>query len=303
VKKESKNLAASVRQRLLNRAKETNRPFDELLQYFAMERFLYRLSRSSYKNRVVLKGALMFVVWQASRSRATRDIDLLGRMANAVDSLVTMAKEICQVEVEPDGIVFNVASVTGERIKEDANYQGARIRFTANVGQARVYMQIDIAFGDTVFPKPVGIDYPTLLDMPHPQLKGYPRETVVAEKFEAMVQLGRLNSRMKDFHDIWLLAKQFDFDGKTLRKAVEETFANRGTVLTADPLALSVGFAKDRDKAAQWTAFIRTTRLDHAPSEFQAVVELLRDFLLPIATAVPERDKTPSAWKAPGPWK
>lgn len=301
--KENTNLAASVRQRLLNRAKETNRPFDELLQYFAMERFLYRLSRSSYKSRVVLKGALMFVVWQAPHSRATRDIDLLGRMPNDVDGLVTMAKQICQVEVEPDGIVFNIATVTGERIKEDADYEGARLRFTGNVGQARVYMQIDIAFGDTLFPKPVGIDYPTLLGMPHAQLKGYPRETVVAEKFEAMVQLGMLNSRMKDFYDIWLLAQQFDFDGKTLKKAIEETFANRGTVLTAGPLALSDEFANDREKAAQWTAFIRTARLDHAPSEFQAVIELLRDFLLPIATAVAERETTPSAWKAPGPWK
>ena len=148
-------------------------------------------------------------------------------------------------------------SVRGERIKEDADYEGARIRFTANIGQARAFMQIDIGFGDTVFPPPGYIDYPTLLDMPHPHLKGYPRETVVAEKFEAMVQLGMLNSRMKDFYDIWLLAKQFDFDGQSLKKAIQQTFAHRKIPLTPEPLALSDVFAKDREKTAQWTAFIR----------------------------------------------
>lgn len=303
MKKEIRDLSASVRQRLFNRAKETNRPFDELLQYFAMERFLYRLSQSKYKDTVVLKGALMFVVWKAPRARATWDIDLLGHMAAAVDKLVEMVKAICQIQVDPDGLTFNSASVTGERIKEDTDYQGVRIRFAAHLGQARAPMQIDFGFGDTVFPKPVEIDYPTILDMPKPQLKGYPRETVVAEKFQAMVQLGMLNSRMKDFYDIYLLAHQFDFDGEILKKTMIETFANRQTELTAEPVALADEFAQDRDKNTQWAAFIRRTQLDHAPHDLKTVIQTLRDFLLPIAKAAEKGTQISLTWKAPGPWK
>ena len=301
VKKEIKDLAASVRQRLYNRAKETNRPFDELLQYFAMERFLYRLSRSMHKDKVVLKDALMFVVWKAPRSRATRDIDLLGRISNAVSRLVSMVKEVCRVDAE-DGITFNPAGVTGERIKEDADYEGVRVRFTAHLGQARAPMQIDFGFGDVVFPKPAKIDYPTILDMPRPKLKGYPRETVVAEKFQSMGQLGMLNSRMKDFYDIWILSQQFDFNGEALLKAVVKTFTNRKTGLTTEPTALSDEFAGSPEKATQWTAFLGRAKLDHAPKDLAIVVVALRDFLLPIAKSSAQGTKPPSLWKAPGPW-
>ena len=239
---EIKNVAASVRQRLLNRAKETNRPFDELLQYYAMERFLYRLSISKHCDKFVLKGALMFVVWEGPRSRATRDIDLAGRTKNSIENLVAIVKEVCGVDAEPDGMEFQPSNVIGERIKEDADYEGVRIRFIGHLGQARAAIQIDIGFGDMITPDPIDIDYPVLLDMPAPKLKGYPRETVVAEKFQAMVFLGMINTRMKDFHDIWLLAHQFDFDGKLLGAAVKETFAHRKTELTLEPVVFSCVF-------------------------------------------------------------
>ena len=206
MKKDLKDVAASVRQRLLNIAKETNRPFDELLQYFAMERFLYRVGQSKYRDKVILKGALMFAVWNAPRSRATRDIDFLGKIESKLDKLAKLVQDVCDVEVEDDGMTFNSKSIKVERIKEDADYEGVRARFMGRLGQPKVFMQIDFGFGDAVFPKPLDVDYPSLLGMPRPQLKGYPRETVIAEKFQAMVDLGMLNSRMKDFYDIWLLA-------------------------------------------------------------------------------------------------
>lgn len=302
MKKPIKNVATSARQRLLNLARESSRPFDELLQYFAMERFLYRLSRSKYKDKVVLKGALMFVVWKAPRSRATRDIDLLGRINNTMENLLTMVKEICHIKVEPDGMSFLADSVKGERIKEDADYEGVRVRFIGKLGQARAAMQIDFGFGDTVSPKPTEIDYPTFLDMPAPRLRGYPRETVVAEKFEAMTKLGMLNSRMKDFYDIWLLSEQFDFDGKALGKAIKKTFDNRKTELAANPVALSNEFTKDAGKIAQWRAFVRRTRIETAPKEVKDVVEVLRRFLPPIAAAVTQGKAGGMKWKAPGPW-
>ena len=302
MKKPLKNVAASARQRLLNLARESSRPFDELLQYYAMERFLYRLSRSRHRDKVVLKGALMFVVWKAPRSRATRDIDLLGRTKNAVENLVAMVKEVCAIEVEPDGMSFLASSVEGQRIKEDADYAGVRVRFLGKLGQAKAAMQIDFGFGDTISPEPGDIDYPTILDMPAPKLRGYPRETVVAEKFEAMTKLGLLNSRMKDFYDLWLLSEQFDFDGKALGEAIRKTFANRKTELTDAPVALTDEFAKDAGKIAQWRAFTRRTKIEAAPKELVDVVAALRKFLPPIAAAVRDGKVDAMQWKAAGPW-
>jgi len=210
------------------------RPFQELLQYYAMERFLYRLSKSPHSARFVLKGALMLRVWDAPMARPTKDIDLLGRLENSLENLSTVVREVCAVDVEPDGLVFRPPTVKSERIREDADYQGVRIRFEGSLGTARIAMQLDVGIGDVMVPGPVDIVYPTLLDFPAPRLKGYPRETAIAEKFEAMIKLGTLNSRMKDFYDIWLLSRQFDFDGPTLAQAVTATFANRGTALKAE---------------------------------------------------------------------
>jgi hypothetical protein len=299
----SKNLPASVRQRLTNKAKETNRPFQEVLQYFAMERFLYRLAQSRHADKFVLKGALMFTAWGAPASRPTKDIDLLARMDNAVEAVVAVMREVCGQAVDPDGLVFDVGSVAGEAIKEDADYSGVRVTFQVTLQNARVPMQIDTGFGDVVTPAATRTDYPALLEFAAPQLLGYPRETVVAEKFEAMTKLGLLNSRMKDFYDVWLLSRQYDFDGATLATAVQRTFANRKTAVAPSPTALTSAFGSDVSKRSQWQAFLRKTKLDGVPASLQAVIDELVPFLGPVAAAVESGSTFEQRWVAPGPWR
>ncbi len=295
------NLSASVHQLLLNKARKTNRPFNELLQYFAMERFLYRLSKSSYAAKFILKGALMFTAWELEPYRPTMDIDLLGKTTNDVEVLAGIVKELCSQPVEPDGLVFNPNTVKGTSIAEDANYQGVRIRFRANLGRARVIQQLDIGFGDVVAPGPQPIDYPTLLDFPAPKLRGYSKESTVAEKFESLVTLGILNSRMKDYFDIWTLSRQFDFNGQTLRDAIAKTFSNRGTTIVPEPVGLTATFANDPSKKAQWRGFIRRSRLEASPDLAELVLAVSR-FLQPVATASSQGKAFNASWTAPGPW-
>ncbi len=297
-----KNVAASIRQRLLNEARTTGRPFNEILQYFAMERFLYRLSKSPHGEKFVLKGALMLATWEVSLTRPTKDIDLLGRVSNDIESIVGMVKEVCRQEVQPDGLVFDSTSVQGEQIAEEAEYEGVRVRFQGNLGTARVSMQIDVGFGDAVVPGPVTTDYPTILDLPTPRIRGYTRESVIAEKFHTMVRRGLLNSRMRDFFDVWTLSRQFDFDGGVLAAAVRETFARRDLEVAARPVALTKEFAEDTAKASQWQGFLRKSRLEGAPSELVAVVEAIAVFLGPVAEALHEGRGFEGRWEAPGPW-
>ena len=297
-----KNIAASVRQRLLIKAKETGRPFSELLQYFAMERFLYRLSKSRYADYFVLKGALMLTVWQAPLTRPTMDIDLLGRIENSIETIVEVTRKICRQEVESDGIAFDLASIEAERIAEDADYEGIRIRFRGSLDTARFIIQLDIGFGDIVIPSPEPTNYPTLLDLPAPQLRGYSRESIIAEKFEAMVKLGILNSRMKDFFDIWLMSRQFDFEGSILAEAISKTFSTRGTNIQAVPVALMNTFAEDTAKAAQWRGFVRKNRLVDVPQNLVEVVAAIAFFLRPIAEELAANRVFKATWKAPGPW-
>jgi hypothetical protein len=295
-------MAASVRQRLLDKAKETGRPFNEVLQYFAMERFLYRLSKSSHANNFILKGALMLTVWDAPLTRPTLDIDLLGRIDNRIETIVRVTGEICLQEVEPDGVAFDIATIEAERIAEDADNEGIRVRFRGSLGTARIVMQLDIGFGDVVIPSPKPMNYPVLLDLPVPRLRGYSRESTIAEKFQAMVKLGILNSRMKDFFDIWLMSRQFDFNGATLAEAVLKTFSTRGTKIPAEPLALTGAFAEDVTKAAQWRGFLRKNRLSKAPRDLAEVIVSIGAFLKPISDRLAAGNVFKSIWKAPGPW-
>lgn len=296
-------MAASVRQRLLDKARETGRPFNEVLQYFAMERFLYRLSKSPYADNFVLKGALMLTVWEAPLTRPTLDIDLLGRIDNRIETIVRVTREICRQEVEPDGVAFDTATIEAERIAEDADYEGIRVRFRGSLGTARIVMQLDIGFGDLVIPSPESTKYPTLLDLPAPHLRGYSRESTIAEKFEAMVKLGILNSRMKDFFDLWLMSRQFDFDGATLAEAILKTFSTRGTKIQAEPIALTDAFAKDATKAAQWRGFLRKNRLSEAPKDLTKVIMSIGAFLRPISESLTTGHVFKSIWKSPGPWR
>jgi predicted nucleotidyltransferase component of viral defense system len=302
-KRPIKNIPASVRDRLRIKARETNRPFQELLQYYGMERFLYRLSQSPHADKFILKGALMLVVWNASQFRSTLDIDLLGKTNNDVDSIVDKIKEICIQEVEPDGIEFDISDISGERIKEDADYEGVRVKFNGFLNRARITMQIDIGFGDVIIPAASPVDYPIILDFPKPSLQGYSKESLVAEKFEAMVKLGILNSRMKDFYDIYLLCRQFSFDGEKLAEAVRETFNNRKTDITDNPVAFSDEFINDPSKNAQWRAFIKKNRNANAPEDFKVVVKLIAIFLKPIAEATLGESSHDFIWEYPNGWK
>ena len=268
-KSASKNVAASVHQRLLNVARETGRPFNEVLQYFAMERVLYRLSCSDHSDSFVLKGALLFRVWDVPDSRATRDIDFLAFLDNSPENLAAVFREVCSIEGD-DGLAFDPESVQAQTIKEDADYEGVRVRFQGLLRNAKVTMQVDIGFGDTVHPDAVHGQYPSVLDMAAPSLRMYPPETVVAEKTEAMVHLGRLNSRMKDFYDIWRLSQQFEFNDADLSEAIRQTFENRGTALISfDELRTEVLQNESMEK--QWNAFLEKTGVS-GPSTFDEVL-------------------------------
>ncbi|NOY46306.1 MAG: nucleotidyl transferase AbiEii/AbiGii toxin family protein [Deltaproteobacteria bacterium] len=295
-----RNIPASVRQRLLDRARRDRRPFNELLQYYAMERFLYRLSRSAHADRFVLKGALMLRVWRAPELRPTMDIDMLGRTSNEVAAIVAQIRDILTVDVEADGLLFDPDSVRAERITEDADYEGIRIRFLGALSTARIHMQIDIGFGDIVYPEPEESELPTMLDSPAPRLLCYSRESTIAEKFEAMVKLGVLNSRMKDFYDIWLLSRRFDFDGADLAEAVRRTFERRGTTLPAEIEAFTEPFVSA--KQTQWAAFRKRLGQDPVSASFGDIVAHVDGFLSPIVASLSSGKPPPTKWSAPGPW-
>jgi len=297
------NVAASVRARLANEAKRTRRPFQEMLQHFALERFLYRLSLSPYRGRFVLKGALLLRVWNTPTSRPTRDIDLLGYVENELGTLERIVRELCAINAAEDGLRFDADTVAAQRIKEDADYQGLRVTFRAFLERAQIPMQLDIGFGDVIHPSAQEGSYPTVLEFPPAELRMYPRETVVAEKFEAMVQLGRLNSRMKDFFDLWLLSRSFDFGGAELSQALAKTFANRGTALEVQPIALTAAHTKAEATQQQWAAFVRRSALDSAPRTLEEIREPLLGFLRPVATALVNGHSFTDAWVAPGPWR
>lgn len=298
--KSPRNIPASVRQRLLNRAKSDRRPFNELLQYYAMERFLYRLSQSAHADRFILKGALMLRVWRSPELRPTMDIDMLGRTSNEEADIVAQIRDILTVDVETDGLAFDPDSIQAERIIEDADYEGIRIRFLGALGSARINMQIDIGFGDVVYPEPEESDLPTMLNSPAPRLLCYSRESSIAEKLEAMVKLGMLNSRMKDFYDIWLLSRQFDFDGTKLAEAIRLTFEQRGTTLPAEIEAFTEPFIEA--KQTQWAAFRKRLQQDHVPASFREITASVDRFLSPIVAALSSGKPSPTNWTAPGAW-
>jgi predicted nucleotidyltransferase component of viral defense system len=296
-----KNIAASVRQKLLNRSKKDRRPFNELLQYYAMERFLYRLSQSEYAKRFILKGGLMLRVWNSPEIRPTMDIDMLAKTSNDAGKLKAQVEEMLSVDVEPDGLIFSQESIQTELIAEDANYQGVRIRFRGNLGSARINVQLDIGFSDVVYPPPIESAVPTMLDFAAPVLLCYCRESSIAEKFEAMVKLGIVNSRMKDFYDIWLLSRQFDFNGSVLSRAVELTFENRRTDLPENIEAFQDAFISE--KQIQWTAFCRRLEQEHLPTLFSEVVLQIKRFLEPVADAVRADNLFDMNWVAADGWK
>ena len=246
--REITNTAASVHARLLNQARVGSRSFNDLLQLYAMERFLHWLSRTSHADRFVLKGALLMRAWDPSMFRTTRDIDLLARVSNEISVLRGVVRDACSASVDADGLQFDAASIRGETIVEDADYPGVRVTFGGTLGNARLDMQIDVAFGDTITPAPQELDFPTLLPMAGTRLLAYPPETVVAEKFQVMLLRAEANSRLKDFHDVWWISRHFTFDGDELVAAIRATCAKRGTEIPARPTALTKEFGSIADR-------------------------------------------------------
>lgn len=246
--KNAGNIAASVRQRLLNKARKSSRTFNELFQHFAIERFLYRLSRTPHADKFFLKGALMLRVWGGSQVRPTMDIDLLGRMENSLESMESVMRDACLAVVEDDGLFFATDSVHAVRITEGAEYKGVRVKLDGGLGKARVSIQVDVGFGDVVVPEGRKIQYPVILDFPAPKLAGYTMESTIAEKFQTMIKLGILNSRMKDYYDVWLLSRKFDFNGKLLARAIKATFKQRNTPLDNAFVLFSGDLRRDAGK-------------------------------------------------------
>jgi hypothetical protein len=297
------NLAASHRAKLLAIAQDRKEDFQFILNRWAVERFLLRLSRSELKDKFVLKGAMLFIAWEGKLHRPTKDLDLLGRGPHDVDQVVNAIREICAVECD-DGLKFDLAGIEGWRIAEDAEYEGVRVRVPASLDGARIPMQIDIGFGDAVEPVPRPLTFPVLLPLDAPVVSAYPPEAVIAEKFHAMVLLGIANSRMKDFFDIWTLASTYTFEMAALSRAVRGTFHRRKTdVPRSVPLALTSEFLDDAEKKVQWAAFLKRMGLTGERPSLADIGRFLADFLMPIAEAVMEEDSPYREWAPPGRWR
>lgn len=279
--KEIRNIGASVRARLQNLSRETGQSFELTLTLYALERLLYRLGTSAYADRFVLKGAMLLTSWFADPHRATRDLDLLGFGDPSPDAMVAAFREILAAHVE-DGVEFDLDALRVEQIREELEYGGLRLRTTASISGARIAVTVDVGFGDALEPAAEVIDYPSMLDLPTPRLRAYARETVVAEKFQAMVALGRANSRMKDFYDIWLLSQSFPFEDDRLARAIAATFERRETEIPAElPDALTPAFAEDEQKQRQWNAFLENVALH--PGSLVDVVAGVAGFIMPHA--------------------
>ncbi len=295
-----KNLAASVRQRLLKLSETRREAFDLVLVRYAIERLLYRLTRTPHAERFLLKGAMLFAVWNKDTHRPTRDVDLLGFGADDADEIADILRDVCGIEVEPDGLAFQANTIQVEAIRETARYGGLRVKLQAKLANVRIPVQIDIGFGDAVTPSPETVDFPALLEFPAPRLRAYPVYTVVAEKLEAVVSLGETNTRLKDFFDLWYLSREFEFDGPTLVKAVRATFDRRKTTITSTvPVALGADFAKSRE--SQWSTLTRRNNI--APILFIEALDEIRRFATPILESAGTDSAFPETKRPGGEWQ
>ncbi len=293
------NLAASLRAKLLNRARARKEDFQFVQSRWIAERFLYRLGLSKQHDRFVLKGATLFLVWNAELARPTRDIDFLGFGSPDLNDVLQAIREICALQAE-DGIVFNLGEIRGDEIREEAEYDGVRAFIPASLDDARITLQIDIGFGDAVEPAPIDMELPVMLDLPAPKLRTYPAEAVIAEKFQAMVHLGIANSRMKDFFDIWMLSRDRAFKIIQLRRAMVATFGRRKTLLPgAVPTALTETFLRDPEKIKLWKAFLKRIQLPDGHAELEEVGNAIAAFLMPAAR---QDSVNQLEWRPGGPW-
>ena len=279
-----KNIAASVRERLTNQFRKTGENLQNLFVRYANERFLYRLGRTEHRAKFLVKGATVFVFWFSQPHRPTKDLDLLGYGKNEIPEIENIIREVCAIDAE-DGLEFLTETVKGGLIREDQVYQGVRVTVTAMLGRARIPLQIDVGFGDAVTPDAEEVELNTILDFPAPRVRIYPKETVIAEKFEAMVTLGLGNGRMKDFWDLSYLIKHVEFDGRLVQSAIRSTFANRQSELPQKlPVALTDQFAANELKLSLWSGFIRRNNIQ-TETDFTEVIEQLRGFFTPLIEA------------------
>jgi hypothetical protein len=274
---EKKNLGESIRQKLKNLSIARNRPFEEILRYYGIERFLYRLSISSYATNFFLKGGLMLKVWDAEDHRATMDIDLLAQISNKIENLKRTIDEVAFIQTE-DAIIFNTQKLILHKTQTGGNYEGVSASFSANLDTAQIPILIDIGFNDLVIPEPRMILYPTLLPLPAPKLLGYTPETVIAEKIESIVKLGLINTRMKDFYDIWTICQSHKLDSDTLKLAIEKVFSNRKTKLEY-PISFSKTFYEAPAILQRWDNFLSGMGKD--PISLQDIILEISDFIGP----------------------
>jgi len=294
-----KNPAASVHARLAQRRTKTGEDYNVLLVRFTLERLLYRLSISKHREQFVLKGAMLFALWEPEMHRATRDLDLLGFGRSTPERLADIFRELCNLEVEADGVDFDSRSVRCDDIRAQDEYAGIRVKLRATVGKAMVPLQVDVGFGDALPVAPEEITFPVMLGMAAPKLRAYSRETVVAEKLEAIVKLGMLNSRFKDYFDLHYLAQKFPFDGALLVKSIAGTFARRGTAFPEGlPAGLTPMFGTDPAKIRGWQAFWRKTGPKAAAPTLEAVIQLLIEFLEPPLDAAAKGKPLTATWKS-----
>lgn len=304
MKEPVKNVTASILARLRNQSDEVNRPFAEVLQYFAMERFLYRLSKTRYADKFTLKGGLLFYVWNIPLRRPTRDIDFRGYVSGDSQTLLKIIHQVIEVSAPDDGLVFDRKSVSVEETQIDADYQGIRVKLIAMLERARIPVQIDIGFSDEITSKADAIEYPNILpDLEAVHMKGYPKETVVAEKFHAMIRHGDLNSRMKDYYDLWLISETFDFDGKSLQKAIETAFKNRDTDLPIErPVSLSAEFASAND--TRWKNFLEKMNNETTETaDFANIIEQVWEFIEHPLQASLNQKQSPRTWTPQKGWR
>ncbi|MEK7331680.1 MAG: nucleotidyl transferase AbiEii/AbiGii toxin family protein [Candidatus Eisenbacteria bacterium] len=296
--------AAELRKQLLRLARERREDFQVVLSRYGVERLLYRLSRTPHGEAFILKGAMLVGTWAEVPHRTTRDVDFLGLGEPSPSQLSNIFREVAIVEGGDDAIVFDPKTVRVDDIREEDRYGGLRVRMTADFGGAVVHVQMDVGFGDAVVPAAEWIDYPTLLGLPAPRVRAYTRYTVISEKLEAIVSLGLVNSRMKDFYDLWVLSMEFEFDGELLGRAIRATFERRGTEIPAEvPPALGDEFAGDTEKQQQWRAFVTRSQLRHSEAKFGQVIRDVRDFVTPVLTALAAGDTSPRRWAPKGPWR
>ena len=299
-----KNVPSSVRQRLLNKSKEHKEDFNYSLTRYALERLLFRVGRSEYSRQFILKGASLFFVWGGNVHRPTMDIDFLSTVVSEPRRLEEIFKEICNISCEEDGLLFSRESVRANEIRENNIYGGVRVMITAFLDKARISLQVDVGFGDSVTPPPILAKYPTILELAAPEIKVYQKETMVAEKFEAMVTLGMANSRMKDFYDIWTLANNLEFKGSVLSLAIKKTFERRKIELpSSTPICFDGQFYESATKQIQWKAFVNKMGLKDETPPLPTVVGTIASFLMPPTVAAAANKSFELNWPPNGPWK